>query len=134
MRHIRTASIALAVLASAGAAQAEELCRGAEVNDMLKECLYRHYLVKDRLMSDAHSAALLRVETSKHSKPVIRDWTRVLQESQRAWIAFRDTDCGRPIRFEMMQQPELIGIKDLRCRIALTDERLGTLKARYQLP
>ena len=134
MRPITAVTIAMILLSSTSTARPHEHCRGTEAHDMLKECLYRHYLTTVRHVADAYKAALVRVETSGQSKAVIRDWTRVLQDTHGRWLAFRDADCNRPIRFEMMQQPELIGIMHLRCRIALTDARLNALKTRYSKP
>jgi uncharacterized protein YecT (DUF1311 family) len=134
MRPLFAGAIALCGLCLTVEAGAQELCKGTEANDMLKDCLSQHYVATDRLMSDAHKAALRRAESSGRGVQVIRDWTRVLQDTHRKWLMFRDADCGRPIRFELMQQPELIGIMDLRCKIAHTEDRLKTLKGRNLKP
>jgi uncharacterized protein YecT (DUF1311 family) len=133
-RLLAQALFAVALMFSPLPVRADDLCRGSEANDMLKDCLYKHFLATELKMSDAYKAAVLRVEASGLGKTEIRDWTRALQASQGAWTAFREVDCGRTIDFETFQTPEMQGIMWLRCRITITEDRLTALTMRYLKP
>ncbi len=57
-------------------------------------------------------------------------WADALKKSQRAWIAFRDADCGEPIGYEWYGGTGL-GLATLTCLTEKTKARSAELRARY---
>jgi len=57
-------------------------------------------------------------------------WATALRASQRAWIAFRDADCGEPIGYEWYGGTGM-SLAVLTCQMEKTRARSAELKQRY---
>jgi uncharacterized protein YecT (DUF1311 family) len=57
-------------------------------------------------------------------------WAESLRRAQRAWVAFRDADCGEPVGYEWYQGTGM-GLATLECLIGKTKTRTAELKDRY---
>lgn len=59
-----------------------------------------------------------------------RNWKQALQKAQRAWVAFRDADCGEPVGYEWFQGTGM-GPATLACNLEKTKIRTQELTDRY---
>lgn len=59
-------------------------------------------------------------------------WAETLRDAQRAWIAFKETDCGELIFYEWWGGTGA-GIASLGSQIDTTRARANDLKSRYQI-
>ena len=69
-------------------------------------------------------------QTSEMDTATKAKWTVALRNSQRAWIAFRDADCGEPIGYEWFGGTGM-GLATLGCLEATTKARTADLRQRY---
>ncbi len=95
--------------------------------------------VADGRLKEVYAAALAMAAGSGHlTTNQRRDWKRALQEAQRAWLAFREADCGTPIAWERFQsarqdagQNPAFKAATVACKTARTEQRAADLKSRY---
>lgn len=75
--------------------------------------------------------ALGTIDKATEMEPPMRaKWSAALRTAQRAWIAFRDADCGEPIGYEWNGGSGM-GLATLTCQVARTTARTADLRERY---
>lgn len=69
-------------------------------------------------------------QTSEMDAATRAKWTAALRDSQRAWIAFRDADCGEPIGYEWFGGTGM-SLATTTCLEEKTKARTADLRQRY---
>ncbi|MCK8782882.1 DUF1311 domain-containing protein [Roseomonas sp. NAR14] len=95
------------------------------------ECLEAALNRAETAMNQAFERALHVIDNDSGTVSTQRtNWRRAMQVSQRAWLAFRDADCGELIAYEWGQGTGM-GPATLACRLDKTERRERELTARY---
>lgn len=123
--------IVLACLAlgwSFAAAQDANPCANEENTIEINKCLDRLFKEKDRELNRAYQSLLKDLSPSDSSDttdyPAVR---KGLADAQRAWVIFRDSDCGALYKY--WEAGSIRGIKYGYCRIEHTERRTIQLRA-----
>ncbi len=93
MRRIAVATLALATPAAALAQSVSGLdCSKAVATVELNACAERDFAKADRELNEVYRAALVRVDRDAANNTVRREWRAALQDAQRKWLAYRESD------------------------------------------
>lgn len=134
MRALLLAVAATALLAvSPAPARAEiaECDAQRSSNADLGNCLARVLRRDDAALNRAFQAALASIDQETHLTPTQRgEWKDALRRAQRAWIAFRDVDCGEMIGWEWYGGTGRSSA-ELTCQIERTRARTRDFTERY---
>ncbi|MGO4573798.1 lysozyme inhibitor LprI family protein [Microvirga sp. 2TAF3] len=125
----------LGTILASGAVHAQpspsDPCQASGGTYAQSECL-------DKLLKTADSAlnaTYRKAQTSIDKNDLMdadqrRSWKQALQKAQRAWVAFRDADCGEPVGYEWFQGTGM-GPATLVCHLEKTKIRNQELTDRY---
>jgi uncharacterized protein YecT (DUF1311 family) len=129
------AALAYCVFMIGGAAEAQDVdCANAGNTIEMNFCADREYAAADAALNAAYKVALASIAKSDGEKPYDpKSWEAALRASQRAWIAYRDSECKG---LEPMQWGGGTGSTGgvLACMTQLTQERTRSLKERFAEP
>jgi uncharacterized protein YecT (DUF1311 family) len=119
-------------LAAARPAGAEERCSGGTSTAEDAECLSRALSVADAALNRIYARALATIAADPDSDPKRKkDWADALRSAERAWMAFRDADCGDPLIPDEWHDGSGAGPAMLECRVDLTEARTREIAQRY---
>lgn len=131
---IRSATLILGTLGGAildtGAAGAETIdCNSANSTPEINFCADKDYQTADKDLNAAYAAAVQFVRNRKIDAPYDpKNFEAALRNAQRAWVAYRDTDCK-----ELVPQQWSGGTGTtsaiLQCMTEKTQQRTKELKA-----
>ncbi|RWC63060.1 MAG: DUF1311 domain-containing protein [Mesorhizobium sp.] len=110
------ATLILATSLLAGVARAADDCANAQDQTTMNECAGKDFTAADKKLNDAYKQIEARLKDDAASK-------KLLVEAQRAWVAFRDTECkfqGGPIDMAGTIYPMVVA----NCQTSLTNDRL----------
>ena len=94
-------------------------------------CLDKALKAADGALNGVYKKALAVIDKSDDmSAEQRRNWKQALQKAQRAWVAFRDADCGEPVGYEWFQGTGM-GPATLACNLQKTKIRTQELTDRY---
>jgi uncharacterized protein YecT (DUF1311 family) len=94
-------------------------------------CLEAALRRADAALNEAYRRAQAAIDADGMAGAADRAaWKRALQAAQRAWIAFRDADCGEVVGYEW-HQGSGSGPATLACRLDKTERRARELTERY---
>ncbi|MFC3324800.1 lysozyme inhibitor LprI family protein [Mesorhizobium cantuariense] len=124
MMRLLFSSLATLILATpilvtplfAGVARAADDCANAQDQTTMNECAGKDFTTADKKLNDAYKQIEGRLKDDAASK-------KLLVDAQRAWVAFRDTECkfqGGPIDMAGTIYPMVVA----NCQTSLTDDRL----------
>ena len=126
MKRLPCFGLALLLLPGTALAQAEEPCRTrttVEINQCAQQTLAR----RDRELNDAYQALLKTLAPADKDDAVDYAATRrLLQQAQRAWVQFRDSDCRA--KYMRSAGGTVRDIAALSCQIAHTELRTRQLR------
>ncbi|QEN91159.1 DUF1311 domain-containing protein [Labrys sp. KNU-23] len=117
---IRTILLGLAVLSSAGPVLAADECADPEDQATLNQCASKSFKASDGELN----ALYKQIEKNLHDDA---DKAKLLIATQRAWVAFRDTECN--FSSSGVIGGTLYPLAVTQCRDGLTKERIKTFKA-----
>lgn len=106
--------IALTLLLSAA-----DLCPGSTTSEV-EQCLAADLAKADAELNRYYGAAVKRLTEEKQAAALAQ-----LRASERAWIRYRDAECGAV--YEWWKQGTIRGTMDLGCRIDVTKARNSTI-------
>jgi uncharacterized protein YecT (DUF1311 family) len=102
-------------------------------NVEISHCLGGLLTRDDAVLNRVYKQAMASIDTDDYMEPSDREtWKKTLRNAQRAWIAFKEIDCGELIFYEWWGGTGS-GIAALACKIDLTRSRTADLTARYEL-
>jgi uncharacterized protein YecT (DUF1311 family) len=100
-------------------------------NADLGNCLARVLRRDDAALNRAFQAALASIDQETHLTAEQRNqWKDALRRAQRAWIAFRDVDCGEMIGWEWYGGTGR-SAAELTCQVERTRARTADFRQRY---
>jgi uncharacterized protein YecT (DUF1311 family) len=106
-------------------------CTNASTTVEINYCAERDFAEADRLLNVAYSQALAEITASDNPAPYApAAWQKELRASQRAWIAFRDTDCKGVLPMEWSGGTGTSAAV-LGCMVELTKASAKDLAERY---
>lgn len=114
---MRCAILAVVVcnIAMPSAARAEN-CGQYETTIDINECASRNYQAADKELNEAFERAIANAKASDRDvQGVDYSYEAALRKAQRAWMAFRDSDCAqppRPLSGTMDTMQELLCLQD----------------------
>ncbi len=110
-------------------------CEAASTTPELAHCANEDLKAADAILNQTYKAALASIDGASHlTTNQRRDWRRAMQETQRHWLAFRDSDCGPLIGWEWFQgtgQGTGMGAASLACKAHKTRLRTEEIAVRY---
>ncbi|MCB8822785.1 lysozyme inhibitor LprI family protein [Microvirga rosea] len=129
------ALVGLGFLFASDVAQAQFMPEGPCTNETStyaqSECLDKALKVADGELNAVYKKAQASIDKSDMMNADQRkSWKQALQKAQRAWVAFRDADCGEPVGYEWSQGTGM-GPATLACNLEKTKIRAQELTARY---
>ncbi len=106
-------------------------CRTPTSTPEISYCLSVELKRADADLNVAYRQALGSIADSTELDAKLRaKWAETLKQAQRAWVAFRDADCGELIDYEM-QGGTGLGAAMISCQLVKTKARVTELKQRY---
>lgn len=124
-------ALALALAVPVARAEIAQCDSNRSSNADLGNCLARVLRRDDAALNRAFQTALAGIDQETHLTPEQRaQWKDALRRSQRAWIAFRDIDCGEMIGWEWYGGTGR-GSAELTCQIERTRARTRDFTERY---
>lgn len=122
-------------LAASSAALAEQssskICSKETSTPGTQICMERAYKAADKKLNEAYKAALAYIDKDDDSSPDDKaNWKSELKNSQKAWIAFRDADCGDLIVLEWHKSTGMSAAINA-CQYDKTVQRTVDLTSRY---
>ncbi|QFU15587.1 lysozyme inhibitor LprI family protein [Microvirga thermotolerans] len=128
-------SFSLAGFNASGAALAQSLpanpCESESSTYAQSACLDKALKAADGELNAVYKKALELIDKDDMmSAEQHRNWKQALQKAQRAWVAFRDADCGEPVGYEWSQGTGM-GPATLACLLQKTRIRTAELRQRY---
>jgi uncharacterized protein YecT (DUF1311 family) len=131
MRLLVPAFVLLLAAAAPAHAEITECDPGTLSNVGQQECLSRLLRRDDAALNRAYQEALASIDQGNDLTPAQRtQWKDALRRSQRAWIAFRDVDCGEMIGWEWYGGSGR-SVAELTCTIERTRARTEDFRTRY---
>jgi uncharacterized protein YecT (DUF1311 family) len=95
------------------------------------ECLDKALKAADGELNATYKKAQVVIDKSDlMNAEQRRNWKQAFQKAQRAWVAFRDADCGEPVGYEWFQGTGM-GPATLACNLEKTKIRTQELTDRY---
>ncbi|MBZ6078648.1 lysozyme inhibitor LprI family protein [Microvirga puerhi] len=95
------------------------------------ECLDKALKAADSELNAVYKKAQASIDKSDMmNAEQRRSWKQALQKAQRAWVGFRDADCGEPVGYEWFQGTGM-GPATLACNLEKTKIRTQELTDRY---
>lgn len=115
-----------------GAAQQSRVdCKDPVSTVEINFCLEKELQRADVELNRAFQGALAFIDTHDEMSAAARsEWRTALRSAQRAWIAFRDADCGEPVGYEWYGGTGM-GAATFGCSLEKTRARTKDLKERY---
>lgn len=102
-------------------------------NVEISACLSGLFKEADTELNQIYKKAMSTIDKADYMDAEQRDkWADTLRDAQRAWITFKETDCGELVFYEWWGGTGA-GIASLGCQIDATRARAGDLKSRYQI-
>jgi uncharacterized protein YecT (DUF1311 family) len=134
MRHMLAAAAATLVLACAAPALADDVpgCDNDTLNNMeLDQCVGTAFKAADKELNAIWPKVLAAIDSMKGDMPddAIKDWKATMIEAQRAWVTFKENDCGA-IQYEWYGGSGA-SLAETTCLYHHTADRVADLKARY---
>lgn len=129
-----TGAIGLLTLFPLGAIAQEPAldCENASSTNEINACVQREYEAADRVLNETYQKALASIPEMAGDPPYDpKTWEQALRASQRAWIAFRDAECGAHVPMFWSGGSGATS-EVISCEIEKTQERVKELKARYE--
>lgn len=112
-------------------AAAEHECSSQATTADRVECNERSLLAAEVELTRAYKSTMAQISSRTDLDPDLRrKWAEAVRNAQRAWITFRDRDCGDPIRFEWLNGSG-VGAAAAQCRLTAIKSRASQLTARY---
>lgn len=127
-RHGDAAVQALAKVYADGEAKLDTACADV-ISPGIAACLERAQDVADTSLNDSYGHAMRSIADDDAG----RAWRQRLKLSQKAWLQFRDADCGNLVASEMGSGSGL-GTALLACQLGKTLSRTAELNRRYGTP
>ncbi len=131
---VLAAALVLAVSPARAADEAADNvdCAKAVSTVDLNTCAEREFDAADKALNETYKKILadLALPDTENAAGNLK-WADALKVSQRAWVAFRDADCGKLIVFEAGGGTATTGAI-LGCMTELTQARTKSLKERYE--
>ncbi len=131
---VPTTALIAAICLAAGSARAigEDECNLSS-NVEISQCLSELLKQEDAELNRVYKLAMASIDKADYVPDAERgNWKTTLQKAQRAWIAFKEADCGELILFEWWGGTGA-GIASMACTIDQTRSRYRDLKSRYEL-
>jgi len=128
MMRLLLSTLATLVLAApllAGAARAAD-CANAQDQATMDQCAGKDFDAADKKLNEAYKQIQTRFKDDTASK-------KLLVDAQRAWVAFRDSECkfqGGPIDMAGSVYPMVV----TNCRTSLTNNRLKDFQGYLNCP
>jgi uncharacterized protein YecT (DUF1311 family) len=124
---IVTATVLFAAPASALEPDECELPSKVEIS----ACMSALYKQADAELNAVYKRAMASIDEADYMDAEERDkWKTSLRDAQRAWLTFKEYDCGELIYFEWWGGTGA-GTASLECQIDATRLRTSNLKSRY---
>ena len=102
-------------------------------NVEISACMSALYKKADADLNAVYKRALASIDEADYMDAGEREkWTTSFRDAQRAWVTFKDADCGELIFFEWWGGSGA-GIASLDCQIDATRIRTLDLKSRYRI-
>jgi uncharacterized protein YecT (DUF1311 family) len=113
--------------ASAGTLKCEELTSNAEMAD----CTRRLAESADAELNEVYKQAIESIRKAEHLTRKQRgDWEDAFRKAQRAWVEFKDTDCGEMVGWEWYQGSGM-ALTSWSCLLERTSQRTDEIRKRY---
>lgn len=123
--------LGLASLWNTGPALAEIDCANAASTVEMNFCADKDYQAADKALNAAYSIAVASIRTRDMEKPYdAASFEEALRNAQRAWVAYRDTDCKDLVAQEWAGGSGTSSAV-LGCMTEKTIQRTKELKERY---
>jgi uncharacterized protein YecT (DUF1311 family) len=126
MRELLFGFLVLAAASSVNA-QKPDPCASSGTTIEINECAQKVLRQKDGELNEAYQALLKSLSPSRSGDST--DYASVkkeLAEAQRAWVKFRDSDCGAKYKF--WEQGSIRGAMYLSCLTERTEQRTAELR------
>jgi len=128
-----SALLALILLPSPADAKEAVDCSNARNTVEINACAETDYKAADDALNDVYRKVLAHIADSAGEAPYDRaSWEKAMREAQRAWVAFRDSDCKGAVPMEWSGGTGTTAAV-LGCMTEKTAARTSDLKARYGL-
>lgn len=113
--------------AAAKALDCAELTSNAEMTD----CMKRRYESADQELNRVYQMAIDKIRKSDHLTVKQRkEWEAAFRKAQRAWVTFKDADCGEMIGWEWHGGSGM-ALTSLTCLFERTATRTEEIRSRY---
>ena len=108
-------------------------CTKASATSELNICAEQDWAREDAALNAVYKRVLAKIAASDQGEPYgAKSWDKALRDSQRAWVAFRDTDCKGLVPFDWTGGTGTTGAV-LGCMSRTTKERAKDLRERFEI-
>ncbi len=135
MRIVRIwAAVAFFGVTSSAASATEDIdCANASSTVEMNYCSEQEYNKVDAELNRVYQQVLAGIDTHDDVEAErMKAWKDALKAAQRAWVAFKEKDCGELIGYEWYGGTGSTSAS-LGCMIQKTETRIKELKERYEV-